>query len=132
MTAAESEVPMPMKKVYRRLERWRSRRTGRSKIPAAIWTAAGQLAREHGVSRVAEVLGLEFNHLKRMSEVAEPGASKRRARPPAFVELIAPEPSGRRPCVIEIEGQRGKLRIELNGTADEVASVSRALWEMLA
>jgi DNA invertase Pin-like site-specific DNA recombinase len=48
-----------MKKVYRRLEGWRSRRTGRSKIPAAIWAAAGQLAREHGVSRVAEVLGLE-------------------------------------------------------------------------
>ena len=132
MTAAESEVPMPMKKVYRRLERWRSKRTGRSKIPAAIWTAAGQLAREHGVSRVAEVLGLEFNHLKRMSQVAEPGPSKRRARPPAFVELIAPQAMGARPCVIEIEGQRGKLRIELNGSADEVASVSRALWEMLA
>jgi len=29
MTLAESEVPMPMKKVYRQLERWRSRRTGR-------------------------------------------------------------------------------------------------------
>jgi hypothetical protein len=26
----------------------------------------------------------------------------------------------------------GKLRIELNGTSDELASVSRALWEMLA
>jgi len=132
VTAAESEVPMPMKKVYRRLERWRSRRTGRSRIPDSIWTAAGQLAREHGVSRVAEVLGLEFNHLKRVSQAAESGVSKRRTKPPAFVELIAPEPSGRRPCVIEIEGERGKLRIELNGTADEVASVSRALWEMLA
>jgi len=121
-----------MKKVYRRLERWRSRRTGRSKIPASIWTAAGQLAREHGVSRVAEVLGLEFNHLKRMAQVAEPGASKRRARPPAFVELIAPQAMSARPCVIEIEGECGKLHIELSGSADEVASVSRALWEMLA
>ena len=81
---------------------------------------------------MAEVLGLEFNHLKRMSQVTEPGASKRRARPPAFVELIAPHAMGARPCVIEIEGQRGKLRIELNGTFDELASVSRALWEMLA
>jgi hypothetical protein len=123
---------MPMKKVYRRLERWRSRRSGRSKIPPSIWAAAGQLAREHGVSRVAEVLGLEFNHLKRMSQVAEPAASKRRVRPPAFVELIAPQAMGARPYVIEIEGQRGKLRIELNGTSDELASVSRALWEMLA
>jgi hypothetical protein len=39
---------------------------------------------------------------------------------------------GARPCVIEIEGQRGKLRIELNGTSDELASVTRALWGMLA
>ena len=132
MTAAESEVPISMKKVYRRLERWRSRRTGRSRIPASIWTAAGELAREHGVSRVAEVLGLEFNHLKRMSQGATPGMSKRRVKPPAFVELIAPTASGGRPCVMEIEGERGKLRIELHGSADEVASVSRALWEMLA
>ena len=81
---------------------------------------------------MAEVLGLEFNHLKRMSQVAVPVASKRRMRPPAFVELIGPPAMGARPCVIEIEGQRGKLRIELNGTSDELASVSRALWEMLA
>lgn len=121
-----------MKKVYRRLERWRSQRTGRSRIPASIWTAAGALAREHGVSRVAEVLGLEFNHLKRMSQAAASGVSRRRAKPPAFVELIAPAAAGGRLCVIEIEGERGKLRIELNGTAEEVASVSRALWEMLA
>jgi hypothetical protein len=131
MTAAESEVPIARKTVYRRLERWRSQRTGRARIPAAIWVAAGQLAREHGVSRVAEVLG-EFNHLKRMSQVAEPGASKRRARPSAFVELITPQAMGGRLCVIEIEGERGKLRIELNGRADEVASISRSLWEMLA
>ena len=132
MTAAESEVPMPMKKVYRRLELWRSRRTGRSKIPASIRAAAGQLAREHGVSRVAEVLGLEFNHLKRMAQGVESRVPKRRMKPPAFVELMAPQAMGARPCVIEIEGQRGKMRIELDGTCDELAFVSRALWEMLA
>jgi transposase len=42
--------------------------------------------------------------------------AKRRARPARFLELIAPQTSGGRPCVIEIEGQRGKLRIELNGS----------------
>jgi ribosomal protein L10 len=57
MTAAE----------YRRLARWRSRRTGRSKIPASIWTAAGELAREHGVSRIAEVPGLEFTRAHQSS-----------------------------------------------------------------
>lgn len=28
------------------------------------------------------------------------------------------------------EGERSKLRIELNGTGDELASTSRAVWEM--
>ena len=122
-----------MKKVYRRLERWRSRRTGRSRIPDSIWTAAGDLAREHGVSRVAEVLSLEFNHLKRAAQLSKQVAGKkRRTASPAFVELIAPQATSGRPSVIEIEGERGKLRIELSGTADEVASVSRSLWEMLA
>jgi hypothetical protein len=132
VSVAEAEVPIAMKKVYRRLERWRSKRTGRARIPESLWLAAGELAREHGVSRVAEVLGLEFNHLKRMSRAAGPGVSKRRARPPAFVELIAPQATSGRPCVIEIEGERGKLRIEVNGSADELALIGRALWEMLA
>jgi hypothetical protein len=131
VTAAESEVPIAMKKVYWRLERWRSRRTGRSKIPESIWMAAGALAREHGVNRVSQVLHLEFNHLKRMAASSERITKKRSATTPAFVELIAPQAGGR-PCVIEIEGERGKLHIELNGSADEVASVSRSLWEMLA
>jgi hypothetical protein len=119
-----------MKKVYRQLERLRSKRTGRARIPESLWLAAGELAREHGVDRVAEVLGQEFNHLKRMSRISEPGLSKRRVRSPAFVELIAP--AGGRPYVIEIEGERDKLRIVLNGTADELATLSRALWKILA
>jgi hypothetical protein len=134
VSVAEAEVPMAMKKVYRWLERWRSQRTGRARIPASIWTAAGELAREHGVSRVAEVLGLEFNHLKRMAQAAGPGVSKRRARPPAFVELIAPQAvAGAPECVIELEGRRGRLRIELKGTATaDLARFRQTLWELVS
>lgn len=46
MAAIESEVPTAMRKVYRRLERWPSKRKGRSRIPESLWTAAGELARE--------------------------------------------------------------------------------------
>jgi hypothetical protein len=124
---------MSMKKVYRRLERWRSKRTGRSRIPVSIWAAAGELAREHGVNAVSKVLRLEFNQLKRAAQSNEQIARKRRTAQPAFVELIAPQTLGGRPCVIEMEGGRGKLRIELNGSAaDELASISRSLWEMIS
>lgn len=132
MTVAESDVPIAMRKVHRRLEQWRIQRTGRSRIPESIWSAAGELARKHGVNAVSRVLRLEFNQLKRAAQSGEQVARKRRTSPPAFVELITPQASGGRPCVIEIEGERGKLRIELNGTAGEVAHISRALWEILA
>jgi len=127
----DTDVPVAMKKVYRDLQRWRSERKGRERIPEALWTAAGELAREHGVNQVSQVLHLEFNHLKR---VAEAGGANGRTRPaPAFVELIAPQTSAERGCVLQLEGRRGKLRIELKGmAAAEVADIGRSLWEMLA
>ena len=40
-------VPTVMRTVYRQLERWRRKRTGRERIPESLWVAAGELAREH-------------------------------------------------------------------------------------
>jgi|SRR3954454_9686290 hypothetical protein len=127
----EADVPVAMRKVYRELQRWRSQRKGRERIPEALWRAAGELAREHGVNQVSQVLHLEFNHLKRVAEAG--GANGRKGATPAFVELIAPQTSVQRECVLELEGRRGKLRIELKGMATaELADIGRSLWEMLA
>src|SRR3954468_5918901 len=111
MSAAEAEVPAAMRKVYRRLERWRKQRTGRSRIPESLWAAAGELAREHGVNPVSRVLRLEFNHLKGVAESSGQVTRKRHATP-AFVELIAPPPAVAATCIIELRAQRGTLRIE--------------------
>jgi hypothetical protein len=131
MAAAEAEVPASMRKVYRQLERWRSQRTGRARIPEALWAAAGELAREHGVNQVSRVLGLEFNHLKRIAESGRPTVRKRRVMP-AFVELIAPQPAVAPTYIIELEGRRGTMRIEWKGTSTDLATFSRGLWEMIA
>ncbi|MGD1025944.1 MAG: hypothetical protein ABR880_24455, partial [Candidatus Sulfotelmatobacter sp.] len=55
---------------------------------------------------------------------------RRRAPAPArFVEL-APLPTTAAECVIELEGPRGKLRIQWKGaTAPDLAGLSRVLWE---
>ena len=51
---------------------------------------------------------------------------------PSFIELIAPPTSAGRECILELEGARGKLRLELKGLAtEEVAGISRALWEIV-
>jgi hypothetical protein len=48
MATAETDVPVAMRKVYRRLERWRSKRTGRAPIPESLWAAAHSVERGHG------------------------------------------------------------------------------------
>ncbi len=126
------DVPAPMRKVHRQLQRWRNQRRSRERIPEALWAAAGELARQHGVNPVSRALRLEFNHLKRATEVDAATKGRKRAAP-AFVELIAPQTPSARECVLELEAPRGKLRIDLKAMAlAELAEISRALWEMLA
>jgi len=128
----EAEIPIAMRKLYRRLERWRSKRKGRSRIPESLWTAAGELAREHGVNPVSRVLRLEFNHLKRAAQSDRRRVRKPRATP-TFVELAGPPTVTTTPqCVVEVEGPRCKIRIEWKGTTRDLAHFSRALWEMIS
>ena len=131
-----------MRKVYRRFERWRSAHTGRLPIPKGLWRAAVELARQHGVFPTAKALRLEYGKLKQLveagpvvrSRVAKaPAAAPRCARstaPPAFVELLTSPTAGLAECLIELEGRRGKMRIQWKGTtAPDLGGLSRALWE---
>jgi hypothetical protein len=46
------------------------------------------------------------------------------------MELVAPQPTAAAECLIELEGPRGKLRIQWKGTtAPDLAALSRVLWE---
>ena len=123
------EVPVGMQRVYRRFERWRSSHRGRLPIPKALWASAGEVAREHGVFRTAKILRLEYGKLKRMAESAAP--VRRAPAPPAeFLELVPPQAVSPAECLIELEGPRGKMRIQWKGaTAPDLAGLSRALWE---
>src|SRR3954447_17939919 len=104
----DTDVPVVMRKVYRELQRWRSERKGRERIPEALWTAAGEPAREHGVNQVSQVLHLEFNHLKRVAEAG--GAIGRERTAPAF---------GGTDCATDIGGTR--MHPRAGGTAREAA-----------
>ena len=124
------EVPTGMQRICGRFERWRSSHHGRLPIPEALWASAAEVAREHGVFRTAKILRLEYGKLKRMAEVATP-AVRRAPAPAEFLELVgAPSGPGLSDCLIELEGPRGKMRIQWKGaTAPDLAGLSRALWE---
>jgi hypothetical protein len=149
MASDVPDIPHNMRKVHRRFERWRTAHTGRLPIPGPLWAAAVGLAREHGIFHTAKVLHLEYGKLKRLVESAGPVNAKvpaakgrvakaratgpRRARsntPPAFVEFMTSQAAGVSECLIELEGRRGKMRIQWKGTtAPDLGGLSRALWE---
>ena len=145
MSTESPDIPRNMQRVLRRFERWRGAHAGRLPIPERLWTAAVELAREHGVFRTARALRLEYGKLKRLLEWASPAVKSRRTKgrrggrrggarslapPPAFVELMTTPTAGLSECLIELEGRRGKMRIQWKGTsAPDLGGLSRALWE---
>jgi hypothetical protein len=135
-------IPPDMRKVSRRLQRWRSSHTGRLPIPEPLWAAAAELAREHGIFPTAKALHLEYGKLKERAEAL--GPAKRAGRktpstavprapssaPPRFVELMAPRLGTLPGAAVELEGPRGRMKIELKGVATaELVALSRALWD---
>src|SRR6266571_1066217 len=137
MVRESLDIPHSMRRVYRRLERWRLRHRDapRSPIPEGLWGAAVELAQKYGVFHTAKALHLEYGKLKRLAESASP-SPKRSAKhrwvakaPAAFVELMTSPAVGLAEWLIELEGPRGKMRIQWKGTtAPDLSGLSRAFW----
>lgn len=123
-------VPSDLEMVHRQFAQWRQARQLGARIPAPLWAAAVAVARRHGVYRIARLLQLESQKLKRLVGAASPVPRRPAASP--FVELIAPTPatgsSGE--CTIEIVGPRGgRLRVQIRGaTPPDVVALSRVVW----
>lgn len=133
MGGAATDVPDGMRALHGRFARWRKSHTGRLPIPDPLWAAAAEMAREHGVFRTAKVLSLEYGKLKRLTAESHPGrrrTARLSAPTAAFVELLTPGTSNSAEYLIELEGPRGKMRIQWKGsTTPDLAGLSRVLWE---
>jgi hypothetical protein len=111
-----------------RFESWRQNRNGKAPIPDELWAIAVEVAGKEGVNRTSTELRVEWNHLKRRMEAAAGALPKPAA--PAFMELITPREQQFPECILELEGRRGKLRIQLkNVSASYLATLSRELLE---
>ncbi len=124
-----SPIPEPIVQFQRQLEQFRSTRPHRTKLPEALWEAAVELARQHGVYSVAHPLGLDYTKLKKRLDGVPSIEGK--ATAPAFVELIASRPATISECVIEFESSMGsKMRIQWkDSSAPDWASLLRAWRE---
>src|SRR5215472_18832285 len=79
-------IPEPIAQLQRQLDQIRSTQPRGKKLPDSVWQAAVELAREHGVYSVAHPLRLDYMGLKKRLGGVSHG--RRKARKPAFVELI--------------------------------------------
>lgn len=143
MTDEIPGIPRDMQKVFRRLRRWRSSHARRVALPDSLWAAAGELALEHGVNRTARALHREYGKLKERAQALGPAKRAGRRAPsatlhqarsavpvPAFMELLTPRSGSLAGAVVELEGPRGRMKIELKGVAlAELVTLSRALWD---
>ena len=98
-----------------RFEQWRQQagRGRRRRIPESFWDEATQLARHHGVFRVARTLRLDYSMLKKRAGIKTGRLSK--SAPMPFVELMMPGPVAASESVIELTNRKGvRMTIRLH------------------
>ena len=62
-------IPPTLEQARRRFERWRKVRPSLSPIPKPLWALAVKIAQEHGVSRTAQTLWLNYHALKERADL---------------------------------------------------------------
>jgi len=127
MIVTGSSTSNGLEKTRRCIARWRARRPYRgTAMPAALWAAAVALARQHGLYTTARTLHVDYGSLKKRRDAGGGG----RGPAPAFIELPAARPTGLGPCVIDLEGRRGRrMRIEVAGvTVADLVTLTQVAW----
>jgi hypothetical protein len=130
----ENGQPQDLVRLRRRLDEHRRDSQPGKALPGWAWAAAGRLARRHGVHRSSQVLGLEYNKLKRLSGAADRSGQGRSSRPkkPAspmqFVDLSGALTAGG-DCRLVLEGpdgQRLSVQMPAGAATDVVLGLCRA------
>jgi hypothetical protein len=126
-TRQRGELPKDLAQARSRFEAWRERRQGGRRIPQPLWNLAVQLAGQHGVSRTATALGLDYYSLKKQAEAAAPQPPP---CGPAFVELPAPVVVGKQALFELDNGAGATMRVQLLGyDPADVEALARHFWD---
>jgi len=119
--------------LQRQLEDWRSRQSGRPRIPSAVWEAAAALGHAQGASRVARILGLNYPGLlawMRRSEASGQNAANR--APARFIELKCSPPVDTAPPEVgwaELRDGSGRvLRLRVGRDPEAWRALSDSFW----
>ena len=125
-------IPSELKELSRQIEQWRRTRPYRMSMPETRWTLAANVARQHGLARVARFTRLDYYSLKERIESLERSSSGTSVVKPTFIELQPLPVDPVSECTIELEHPRGRrMRIHIKGAPmPDVTTLSRTLWGM--
>src|SRR5512134_902750 len=116
-----------LNRLQHQLSAWRRERSGRTRLPEALWRAATDLARTLGPSRVARALRLDYYKLrKRLATTASLLPA-----PPVFVELKgAPiSEAGSGESVVELsDGREAKLTLRVRHDVATLVALAESFW----
>jgi hypothetical protein len=123
-------------RMRQRLDDWRGSHRRGVAFPPKLWSAAGRVARRHGVYVAARALGLEYNKLKGMSDgviARVPGKAKRPSKldPMKFIELTGALPVSPSDCRLSLQnanGQRLQLQMAPSAATEMVLQLCRSGW----
>ncbi len=128
----QKAAPEPVAALGARIEEWRRNKGKQHRMPKKLWEAAARLAKQYGVSLVAESLSLGYTSLKRKAH-GNWGPTKKRATKEGFVD-ITPTPisaTSIMPSTNEIELHRpgGHWVIIRNADSACVSKVARMFFD---
>ena len=129
---APIDIPTELKDLSCQIEQWRRTRPHRMPMPEPLWVLATNLARQHGLARVARLVRLDYYSLKNRIESLDEGNSATSVAKPTFIELPPLPVNPVSECTIELEHPRGRrMRIHMKGAPmPDVTALSRTLWGM--
>jgi hypothetical protein len=128
-TMQHQQLPPDLERGRSRLQAWRRQRKAGGRIPQSLWALATRLAKAHGVSRTAAVLGLDYYRLKQRAEAT---TSEPQSSGPAFVELTSRVLAAKQ-CQVELDnGSGATMRVQLVGyDAADIEALARGFWGAL-
>jgi hypothetical protein len=123
------QLPADLIQGRSRFRAWRGQRKLGERIPQPLWALAVRLARMHGVSRTATVLGVDYYSLQKRSGAA---TAQGQSSAPAFVEWPTPIPVGKQ-CRLTLDNGAGAtMRAQLVGyDAADIEALARSFWNAL-
>ena len=124
--------PVPLERLRRRFDRWRSTHRVRSRLPEPLWRSAVGMAGRYGLNRTAKTLRLDYyvlkKHIERGGATIADLPTKESA---AFVELTSSPFVGVCDCTLDFENAGGaRMRVQLKSSAmPDLAALSRSFWD---